>query len=128
MNDVSQLTQRLLNEAVDSLHAESGILSLITNDGLRCVHTRGIWKEQVALSVPLEFDGRRYGLLQLGPQQEGEGYDEEEGRALQQAASEVARALALAWPRYESSLRQPSPEASHDRRGQIRRPWFANPE
>jgi hypothetical protein len=110
MNDVSQLTQRLLTEAVDALHADSGILSLIVNDGLHCVHTHGTWKEQVALSVPLEFGGRRYGLLQLGPHQAGEAYDEEEGQALQQAAGQVARALALAWPRYESSLRQ---EASH---------------
>ena len=25
-------------------------------------------------------------------------------------------------------VRYPSPEAGHDRRGQVRRPWFANPE
>jgi hypothetical protein len=100
MNDVALLSQRLLAEAITALNAESGVLSVIMNDQLHPLHTRGKWKGNVALSVPLEFGGQRYGLLQLGPHRDDRPYSDAEGEAMQQVATQVAYAISLAWPRY----------------------------
>jgi hypothetical protein len=106
MNDVTQLTQRLLTEAINALHAESGVLSLLIDGRLQRIHTVGRWKEQVSLSVPLDCGGHRYGLIQLGPHRLERPYTQAEGRALQLVASQVAQAVTLAWPRYEGNQYQ----------------------
>jgi hypothetical protein len=103
MNDVIQLTQRLLTEAIEALHAESGVLSLLIEGRFQRIHTVGRWKEQVSLSVPLDCGGQRYGLIQLGPHRLAGPYTQAEGRALQLVASQVAQAVSLAWSRYEGS-------------------------
>jgi len=104
MQDATMLSKRLLVEATEALDAESGVLSLIIDGRLQPIHTVGGWKEHVGLSVPLEWGGVRYGLLQLGPQRENRPYSEAEGESLLQAAAQVALALSLFWPRYSARL------------------------
>jgi hypothetical protein len=103
MNDVNQLTRRLLVEAMEALHAESGVLSLLVDGRLKPVHTIGRWKERASLSIPLDCGGDRYGLLQLGPRADKRPYTQAEGKALQQVATQVSLAVALAWPRYKQA-------------------------
>jgi hypothetical protein len=106
MNDVTMLSQRLLTEATEALRAESGILSLFINGRLQSVYTSGEWKGNVSLSVPIDYGGQRYGILQLGPHVEDRPYSDEEGQAVQQVANQVASAISLAWPRYEGGQQQ----------------------
>lgn len=106
MQDATLLSQRLLLEATEALGAQSGILSLIIDGRLQTLHTVGAWKEHVALSVPLECNGKRYGLLQLGPCHENRAYSEGEAESLQEAADQVALSLSLFWPRYSTRLGQ----------------------
>jgi hypothetical protein len=90
------------------------MVSLMMNGRLQPVHIAGQWREKVSLSVPLEVDGTRYGLLQLGPHRDKRAYSDVEGECMQKAADQVARAIQLAWPRYLDGQRQGAdiPEAS----------------
>lgn len=96
MRDAEQIAAQLLEEAVASLRAQSGAVNLIDNGQLKTVATFGRWTGEVWLSVPIEERGIRYGLLFLGPREEGRRYQPEELQALQAAAAEVARAVRLA--------------------------------
>jgi hypothetical protein len=106
MQDATLLAKRLLSEATEALGAQAGVLSLIVDGRLQPLYTVGTWREHVALSVPLEWDGKRYGLLQLGPCRENRAYSEAEAESLQEAAEQVALSLSLFWPRYSARLVQ----------------------
>jgi hypothetical protein len=106
MQDATLLAKRLLSEAAEALGAQAGVLSLIVDGRLQPLYTVGTWREHVALSVPLEWDGTRYGLLQLGPCRENRAYSEAEAQSLQEAAEQVALSLSLFWPRYSARLVQ----------------------
>jgi hypothetical protein len=96
MSDAALLAQRFLDEAAGALRADSGAVSLAVDGRLRTVGTSGRWRGEATIAVPLVYDGRRYGLLWLGPRL-GEGaYSRQEFDALERAAGPVARALHLA--------------------------------
>ena len=87
------MTQRLLEEVVSGLRARSGAVSLHVDGRLEPIYTVGRWQGDAWLSVPLESEGERYGLLVLGPRTTGESYTRQEGEIVAQVASEVARAV-----------------------------------
>lgn len=92
----SQVAQRLLDEAAQSLRAQSGALSLVSNGHMQRAYTYGRWQGEAWMMVPLEWQGERYGLLSLGPRQTYEPYTRQECQVLQQVANEVAGAVHLA--------------------------------
>jgi hypothetical protein len=96
LSDPKEITRLLLVEAAKSLKAESAALSLIVDGEVRTLHTYGPWKGQAWASVPLELEGRRYGLLFLGPRPSHGQYTHIEFRVLQEVAFQVARAISLA--------------------------------
>lgn len=91
----SQVAQRLLDEAVRGLRAQSGALSLVNNGAMQRAYTYGRWQGEAWMIVPLEWEGERYGLLSLGPRQTYEPYTRQECQVLQQVASQVASAVHL---------------------------------
>jgi hypothetical protein len=94
MNDAQAMTQRLLDEAAKALNAESGAVRLLGDDGnLRTVCTYGAWRGDALLAAPLESDGRRFGVLLLGPRRDQQPYARTEFDALQTVAATVSRAL-----------------------------------
>jgi hypothetical protein len=95
MNDPHQLTRRFLEESMRGLRAESGAVSLVYDGELRTVHTAGPWFGNAMTCVPLDYAGRRYGLVWLGPRVDPYAYTQGECMALQAAADDVARALHL---------------------------------
>lgn len=100
MQDVVLLSKRLLLVATQALDAEAGIVSLLINGRVQPIHIVGQWKDKVGLSVPLEAEGKQYGLLQLGPHCDRRTYSDVEGESVRKAAEQVARAIQLAWPQY----------------------------
>jgi len=96
MTDAHQLAMRLLAEAVHDLGAGSGAISLLRDGEFQVAGTLGLWRGDTRLSLPLEVEGRRVGLLQLGPRSDGQAYVRQDLEALQPAASEVARAIGWA--------------------------------
>ncbi len=95
MHEAEQLAARLLEEAVRSVGARSGALSLAENGRLRTIHTFGHWSGEAWISVPIEWGGQRYGLLLLGPCHDHRQYSRREYEALQQVVGYVAHAIHL---------------------------------
>jgi hypothetical protein len=94
MTDAQEMTQRLLDEAAKALNAESGAVRLLGSEGsLRTVYTYGAWRGDALLAAPLESDGRRFGVLLLGPRNDQLPYTRTEFDALQSVAATVSRAL-----------------------------------
>lgn len=97
MTDPDLMTGRLLHEAATGMGAQSGAIRLATNgtSHLETVQTYGDWRGEAWIAAPLEHAGKRLGLLLLGPRQGHKPYTREEFAALQEAATEVAHALAV---------------------------------
>jgi hypothetical protein len=92
----SQIARRLLDEAVQAMRAQSGALRLVSNGSMQRAYTYGRWQGEAWMTVPLEWEGERYGLLSLGPRQTHEAYTRHECQVLQQVANQVAGAVHLA--------------------------------
>jgi two-component system NarL family sensor kinase len=97
MSDRLLMTKRLLEEAAGGMGAQCGAITMSMNGHghLEALHTYGEWRGEAWVAAPLEYDGRRYGLLLLGPRQGLKPYTRDEFAALQSAANEVAHALAV---------------------------------
>jgi hypothetical protein len=95
MNDPNLISRRLLDEAVVSLQASSGALTLYADGQARTVSVVGSWRGEASMRLPLEYAGRRYGMISLGRRINGEPYSQQEAIALQQVADHVARAIRL---------------------------------
>jgi len=93
MNDVEQITRRLLDEAIHCLHAENGAITMLDKSQYKTIHTNGLWKGDVRASIPIECDDTRYGFLLLGPRKNGGNYTQQDTRTLQQVAKQVAQAI-----------------------------------
>jgi hypothetical protein len=114
MSDAVLLARRFLAEAAAGLRAESGAVSLVRDGRLQSAGTIGRWQGEAWIALPLEWDGRRCGLLWLGPRLGRQPYGRGEFETLQQAARPVAQALRLALhvhPEAEAAL-PASPAAS----------------
>lgn len=93
ISDPDQIVWRLLEEAAHSLQAQSGVLSLVTDGELQPICTVGRWSGEAWMAVPLEWAGERYGVLALGPRQDGTQYTRRECDVLEQVARQVAGAV-----------------------------------
>ena len=94
MLDPVKVTHRLLEEAAQAFEAQSGALYLERGGRLELTHSFGKWKDGDAqISVPMEDDGKRLGLIQLGARKGGLRYTEKDIEALRQVAGVVAGAI-----------------------------------
>jgi hypothetical protein len=122
MSDAAQITSRLLDEAARSLQASSGAVSLALNGRLQTTHTYGDWRGEAWISVPLVCEGRRFGLLFLGPRQNQGPYSKQEFGVLQQVAADVATAICLT-TRADGALRLSDVGDNHRNGGNGASPW-----
>jgi hypothetical protein len=97
MNKAELLTQRLLTEAARAVHAESGAVSHFNGHPGKpeLVHTYKRWNGNPIISLPIEADGIRYGLLMLGPRLGGKPYTQQEYDILKQVSNQIAAAIYL---------------------------------
>lgn len=93
MSDPVRIARRLLTEMMQAVRAESGAVSFIIDGETRTVHTVGPWRGQALVCLPLEYAGRRYGLLWLGPRADGEAYNVKDFTPLQDVVTEVSHAI-----------------------------------
>ncbi len=89
-----QVVRRLLEEASEAVHAESGAAYLTLAGRPELVHRRGQWTTREShVSIPIDVGDLRLGLLRLGERRDGMTYRPHEIDALRQAAGKVAHAL-----------------------------------
>jgi hypothetical protein len=96
MMRVERLTRRLLQEAVKTFSAQGGTIRLESGASRELVYSVGQWNGQASISVPLEANGVRLGVLSLGSRRTGAPYTEKDRALLEQTAALVARAIQLA--------------------------------
>ncbi len=87
--------RRLLDEAMGAFDAASGAVFLQRDAEMQLVQRYGDSSDPDRLSVPLESDGKRLGLLTLGARRSGLKYTADERATVQQIANSVAAAIAL---------------------------------
>lgn len=93
--DEQQLTNRLLEDAVQTFGARSGALYLKRGDDLLLVRSKGDWQVgNERISISLAHDGEQLGILQLGERPNGVSYTERDRTMLQEAADLVAATIA----------------------------------
>ena len=93
--DPNQMAGRLLDEATVAFGADGGAVALQVDGELLPVQARGDWDGNAALTLPLESQGLRLGVLSLGPRSDGRDYGPQDVGALKQAADDVAHAMAM---------------------------------
>ena len=93
--DPNQMAGRLLDEATVAFGADGGAVALQVDGELLPVQARGDWDGNAALTLPLESQGLRLGVLSLGPRSDGRDYGPQDVGALKQAAEDVAHAMAM---------------------------------
>jgi hypothetical protein len=94
--DAHQITRRLLTSALNAFQASGGAIYVDHLGGpMALMHATPGWREEdQKVSLPLEWDGRRFGMLCLGPRANRVEYNPQELEVLQQTANRVAWAIA----------------------------------
>jgi hypothetical protein len=93
--DAGLITRRLLNTATKAFHATGGAVYLERNGQMVEAQATPGWSEaDRQVSLVLEWNGRKIGLLDLGEREGGIEYSARECQVLQQAANRVARVVA----------------------------------
>ncbi len=97
MNSPEELTRRLLHESAAAVRAESGAFALLNGDPgkVRILHTYQRWRGETMLSLPVETNGQRYGVMLLGPRTTGQPYTQQEYRLLKQISDQTAAAIRM---------------------------------
>jgi hypothetical protein len=93
LSDPEKVTQRFLEETVQSLDASTARLIYYQNGHPALVHTFGNWKGNTISSIPLEFNGEAMGLLLLGPPEKRKHYTEQEIETVKQVSQYVSQAV-----------------------------------
>jgi hypothetical protein len=92
-SDPEHVGGQLLAEAAESLKAGSAALSLVRNGKLEPAFVYGDWRGHAVVAAPMRYQGRRYGVLFLGPKTGGGSYKASEVQALREVVAEVAHAM-----------------------------------
>lgn len=97
MSSADLLTLRLLEESAEALQAENGAIVVVRDDRVQpqILHTYKQWRGEVQFNMPVEFDGRCYGYLQLGPRLNGKPYTQQEYKTIKKVGDQVAAAVQL---------------------------------
>lgn len=107
-NDISLLSQRLLDECAKSLDAECGAVIRTTTGDPEVTHTFGQWRGAAHVSVPLSFQGQQYGLLMLGPRRANRPYKQRDVASLAGVAGSVAHAMHVSLHPATAEIADPS--------------------
>ncbi|HEU5423618.1 MAG TPA: hypothetical protein VFU72_08770 [Nitrolancea sp.] len=107
--DMQQAMGNLLELAAASLAARGGAIYLLAGGALDPVQTVGAWHghEEAVVSVPLEWQGVRLGLVALGPKRNGQAYSEDDLAELRQAADSLAHLAVLRGGHLEAAAAEP---------------------
>lgn len=95
MMDAKQNARRLLDETARAFDAKGGRVYLQRDGQLELVHTVGEWNGESAISIPLESESTRLGLLALGARRSGAEYMPDDRQTLRQIVEVTAEAIAL---------------------------------
>ncbi len=90
LSNPRRLTYRLLEVAAKSLGAESAILTLDGDAPLSFTQVYGSWRGDATACVPLDCEGKRYGLLFLGRRATVDPYSRADFETLRQVTDRVA--------------------------------------
>jgi hypothetical protein len=93
--DPKLVTSKMLDEVVSAFGAQGGGVYLGGDGYMRLEHTSEDWDGEATLTVPLKHNGKRLGLLALGPRASGVDYTKKDREALQETAGAVAELLSL---------------------------------
>ncbi len=96
MNDAHALARRFLQETLTSFDVASGAVYLGEGNAMQLVASAGNWSGHGALGVPLEYAGKRVGLIALAARKNGDAYSEQDRAGLDKIAAVVAHAIVLA--------------------------------
>jgi hypothetical protein len=97
MSDAQELAGRLLEEAAGAFQAQNGAVYLTRDSRLQLEHTYKEWHEgDASVSLPLEYNGQQFGLLQLGPRINGREYTPQDEEMLRTDSESVAKAIWIA--------------------------------
>lgn len=94
--DGDGIARKLLSDAVASYGAKFGALYLVADGADRMVQREGSAGGVPSLEIPIRFDGRDLGRLELGERRGAATYTRRQRETLQRSADAVARALVLA--------------------------------
>lgn len=93
--DSHEVTSRFLEHAVRAFDAAGGAVYLGADTGGQPSFALGDWNGETRISIPLQENGIRFGIIELGAKKNGTPYTKEDRDALQRNADRVARALAI---------------------------------
>lgn len=96
MNSAQLLTKRLLDEVTSAFGASGGAVYLEVPVLPEIVHTSGDWTGDEAVSLPLQREGVRFGLISLAPRINGGEYTHRDRQVLQEIVDAVAQAVEIA--------------------------------
>jgi hypothetical protein len=96
MNSAEQLTQRLLDEVTTAFNASGGAVYLGEHGNFQLIHTSGEWNGDAVLSVPLQREGERLGLISLAARLNSADYTPKDRQTLQDLVDVVVQAVRIA--------------------------------
>jgi hypothetical protein len=94
--DVNRMAHRLLDQAIAAFNAQGAAVYLYSSGDSTPLYSRGRVDGEVAVEVPLRYDGTQYGRLVLARRRGDADYTATDRVALQRSADSVGEALALA--------------------------------
>lgn len=95
MMDADQSARRLLEVAAAVFDASNGAVYLQKAGLPSLVHTVGEWNNSPQISVPMEQNGNRVGMLELGPRRDGREFNLQDRERLVENSNMVAEAITL---------------------------------
>jgi hypothetical protein len=96
--DPEELTRRGLEEAMHAFGASSGAVYLLRDGRYALAQVRGPWEQVEGMAAWLEWKGRRYGWVALGPRDTGAPYTAADHAGFQELVTALAHAMALLGP------------------------------
>jgi hypothetical protein len=94
--NIEQISRRFLDEVTAAYDASGGAISLDGEGQQARNYTVGAWDGKAKLELSLDYDGKRFGRVQLGARRNGLEYTIEDARTLKENAQLIAAAVALA--------------------------------
>jgi hypothetical protein len=93
--DPTMVTSCMLDEVVSAFGARGGGVYLGGDGYMKLEHSSEDWDGEATLTVPLKYEGKRLGMLALGPRHNGTEYSKKDREVLQDTAQTVAELLSL---------------------------------
>ena len=99
--DPQMITRQMLDEVTQAFGAQGGAIYVGRNGYMSMAHNSKEWDGEAHLSVPLQSNGERMGMVALGPRHNGMEYSDKDRKMLQDVADMVAEAMRLSARNHE---------------------------